>query len=97
MEIAEILALKTWAVVGLTDHPHRPAHGVARFLLDHGREVIPVNPAGEAVHGRQGFEKLADIPVPVDVVDIFRRSTEAGRTWTRRSRSARRWCGCNSA
>ncbi|WP_412543573.1 CoA-binding protein [Longispora sp. K20-0274] len=78
MDIAEILALKTWAVVGLTDHPHRPAHGVARFLLNHDRQVIPVNPTGATVHGETGYPTLADIPVPVDVVDIFRRSSDAG-------------------
>ncbi|GIG56857.1 CoA-binding protein [Longispora fulva] len=78
MDIAEILALKTWAVVGLTDHPHRPAHGVARFLMNHGRQVIPVNPTGATVHGEVGYPTLADIPVPVDVVDIFRRSSDAG-------------------
>ncbi|WP_018349700.1 CoA-binding protein [Longispora albida] len=78
MEIPEILELKTWAVVGLTSNPSRAAYRVARFLLDKGKQVIPVNPAGEAVHGQTGYRSLAEIPVPVDVVDVFRRSEDAG-------------------
>ena len=58
--------------------PRRPAYGVARFLLNHGRTVIPVNPRGEPVHGIPGVPSLADIDQPVDVVDIFRRSRDAG-------------------
>ncbi len=76
--IERVLAHRTWAVVGLGDRPERPAYRVARFLLDHGREVIPVNPRGESVHGLPGFRSLAEIGTPVDVVDVFRRSDLAG-------------------
>lgn len=76
--IARVLRHRTWAVVGLTDNPQRPAYGVARFLLDHGKTVIPVNPRGEAVHGQAAARSLADIGRPVDVVDIFRRASDAG-------------------
>jgi predicted CoA-binding protein len=70
---------QVWAVVGLADNPSRAAHGVARFLQEHGRKIVPVHPSAETVHGEQGYASLADIPFPVDVVDVFRRSEDAGR------------------
>jgi predicted CoA-binding protein len=76
--IERVLAQETWAVVGLTANQRRPAYGVARFLQQHGKKVVPVNPKAETVHGEQGYASLADVPIPVDVVDLFRRSTEAG-------------------
>jgi predicted CoA-binding protein len=69
---------ETWAVVGLSDHPQRAAHGVARFLKQHGKRIVPVHPDAPTVHGEQGYASLADIPFPVDVVDVFRRSEAAG-------------------
>lgn len=70
-----------WAMVGASDRPGRASHGVMRTLLDRGYEVIPVNPNVEEVHGRQAYPDLASIPsdVEIDVVDIFRRSEEAGQ------------------
>ena len=67
-----------WAVVGLADHPGRAAWGVARFLQQQGKRIVPVHPRAEMVHGEQGYATLAEIPFPVDVVDVFRRSSEAG-------------------
>lgn len=69
---------ETWAVVGLADHPHRAAYGVARFLQQRGKRVVPVHPDAPTVHGEQGYATLADIPFPVDVVDVFVRSELAG-------------------
>jgi predicted CoA-binding protein len=77
--VERVLRHGTWAVVGLTANPLRPAYGVARFLQQHGKRIVPVNPAGEAVHGEPGYRSLADIPFPVDVVDVFRRSSLAGQ------------------
>ena len=77
--VERVLRHGTWAVVGLTANPLRPAYGVARFLKEHGKRIVPVNPAGEAVHGEPGYKSLADIPFPVDVVDVFRRSSLAGQ------------------
>ena len=70
----------TWAVVGLGDNPSRAAYGVARFLQSRGKRIVPVHPRAETVHGETGYATLADIPFPVDVVDVFRRSSHAGRT-----------------
>ena len=60
-----------WAVVGLGDTPSRPAWGVARYLQELGHEIVPVHPRAETVHGARGYATLADVPGPVDVVDVF--------------------------
>jgi predicted CoA-binding protein len=80
-DIAELLAnARTIAMVGASDRPNRPSHGVMRFLQDHGYRVIPVNPqiTGEHVHGEFVWRELAQIGVPIDIVDIFRRPQAAG-------------------
>jgi len=77
-DVDAILALRTWAVVGCSPNPGRPSHGVARFLIDRGYEVIPVNPGADELLGRRCFSSLRDVPQPVDVVDVFRRSEHAG-------------------
>ncbi|WP_285725540.1 CoA-binding protein [Psychromicrobium xiongbiense] len=68
-----------WAVVGLSTNTARPAYGVARFLQhDLGQEIIPVNPRGEGVHGAEGYQSLAEVPGPIDVVDCFVNSERVG-------------------
>jgi predicted CoA-binding protein len=71
---------QTWAVVGCSPDPSRASHGVAQFLMTRGYRVIPVNPqAGcEEILGQRCYPDLASIPEAVDVVDIFRRSEQAG-------------------
>jgi len=76
--IERVLRHEVWAVVGLSTNTARPAFGVARFLQQHGKRIVPVNPRAESVHGAAGFAALADIPFEIDVVDIFRRSEFAG-------------------
>ncbi|MFF0268075.1 CoA-binding protein [Kribbella sp. NPDC004536] len=77
--IRKILAeCDTWAVVGLSNNTSRAAYGVARFLQGHGKRIVPVHPAAETVYGEQGYATLADIPFPVDCVDVFVRSELAG-------------------
>ncbi len=68
----------TWAVVGLSGNTARAAYGVARVLQRFGKRVVPVHPNAETVHGEQGYAKLADVPFPVDVVDVFVNSALAG-------------------
>ena len=67
------------AVVGASNRPHRPSNGVLAFLVARGYEVTPVNPglAGQEIHGRRVVATLAEA-APLDMVDIFRRSEEAG-------------------
>src|SRR5688572_532820 len=73
-EIAEILeTARTIAVVGLTERTWRPAYGVAEYLQRAGYTIIPVGPSHEVL-GQQGYRDLTSVPVPIDVVDIFRRS-----------------------
>jgi predicted CoA-binding protein len=73
-----MLGLKTWAIVGLSNNSERAAYRVAKVLIENGHQVIPVHPKAESVHGQIGYAKLSDIPVPVDVVDIFVNSSLAG-------------------
>lgn len=68
----------TWAVVGLSNNSSRAAYGVARVLQRYGKRIVPVHPKAETVHGEQGYASLADIPFPVDVVDVFVNSDLAG-------------------
>ncbi|MFE5308984.1 CoA-binding protein [Isoptericola sp. NPDC056573] len=68
----------TWAVVGLSTNTERAAYGVAGVLQRAGKRIVPVHPRAETVHGEQGYASLADIPFPVDVVDVFVRSELAG-------------------
>lgn len=68
----------TWAVVGLSGNTARPAHEVAGVLQRHGKRIVPVHPNAETVHGEQGYVSLAAVPFPVDVVDVFVNSRQAG-------------------
>ncbi|MGY0487954.1 CoA-binding protein [Streptomyces sp. WG-D5] len=68
----------TWAVVGLSSNRSRAAYGVAETLQRFGKRIVPVHPKAETVHGEQGYASLADIPFPVDVVDVFVNSDLAG-------------------
>ncbi|WP_322986141.1 CoA-binding protein [Streptomyces sp. S584] len=68
----------TWAVVGLSTNRSRAAYGVAEVLQRFGKRVVPVHPKAEPVHGEQGYASLADIPFPLDVVDVFVNSDLAG-------------------
>ncbi|MDQ1645530.1 MAG: uncharacterized protein QOJ50_1714 [Cryptosporangiaceae bacterium] len=76
--VERVLGTQTWAVVGLTTNQPRAAYGVAAFLQANGKKIVPVNLDGADVLGEQGYPRLADIPFAVDVVDVFRRSEEAG-------------------
>lgn len=61
------------AVVGASPKPERPSYGVASYLIDHGYDVVPVNPNAEEILGRKSYPDLSAIPGKVEVVDIFRR------------------------
>ncbi|QKW19816.1 CoA-binding protein [Kitasatospora sp. NA04385] len=68
----------TWAVVGLSNNTARAAYGVARVLQRAGKRIVPVHPKAETVLGEQGYASLAEVPFPVDVVDVFVNSALAG-------------------
>lgn len=78
-EIKQILdECKTIAVVGLSSSPMRPSNGVASFMQKKGYKIIPVNPNESEVFGIKSYQTLSAIEEKVDLVDIFRRSEEAG-------------------
>ena len=68
--------VKTIAMVGASDKENRPSYFVFKYLVERGYNVIPVNPgrAGRDLLGRRIYARLADIPEPIDMVDIFRAS-----------------------
>lgn len=70
---------RTIAVVGLSSNPMRPSYDVASYLQRNGYRIIPVNPNETEVLGEKAYPSLADIPEGFDLVDIFRRSEEAGQ------------------
>ncbi|MGZ4477976.1 MAG: CoA-binding protein [Nocardioidaceae bacterium] len=69
---------ETWAVVGLSGDPSRTAYEIAAFLQDRGKRIVPIHPSAPTVLGEQGYPTLADVPFPIDCVDVFRRSSAAG-------------------
>lgn len=77
-DIDQMLNLKTWAIVGLSNNSDRAAYKVAKVLLDKGHTVIPIHPKAEIVHGQQGYSSLTQVTDPIDVVDIFVNSQIAG-------------------
>ena len=75
--------LETWAVVGLSASPSRTAYSIAELLQARGKRIVPIHPAaaepgGLTVLGEKAYASLADVPFPIDVVDVFRRSEAAG-------------------
>ncbi len=79
--IREILTgVRRIAVVGASPNPLRPSHDVLGVLINRGYETFPINPghAGALIGGRRVFARLADVPVPIDMVDVFRNSAAAG-------------------
>lgn len=66
-------AARTIAVVGASSNPARSSNGVMSRLLQLGYQVIPVNPNETEVLGQKAYPSLADVPVPIDIVDVFRR------------------------
>ena len=75
---------ETWAVVGLSGDTSRTAYSIAALLQERGKRVVPIHPMfadpdAPAVLGEKGYPALADVPFPVDVVDVFRRSEAAGQ------------------
>lgn len=70
---------RTIALVGASPNAARPSHGVMRFLIARGHKIIPINPglAGGEIHGQAVYAALADVPAPVDMVDIFRNTQAA--------------------
>ncbi len=67
-----LVGSKTIAVVGCSPKPDRDSHQIARYLIEKGYDVVPVNPAAPEILGRKSYPDLASIPKKVDIVDVFR-------------------------
>ncbi len=75
MTIPEILKeFRIIAVVGLSANPGRPSHRVSQYMQDQGYRIVPVRPGADEILGEKVYPTLKDIPFPVDIVDVFRRS-----------------------
>jgi predicted CoA-binding protein len=75
--VAQILrSAKTIAVVGLSSNPMRASNDVAAYLKSVGYRIIPVNPNEREVLGEKAYARLEDVPEPVDIVDVFRKSED---------------------
>lgn len=73
-QIRELLTrVRTIAVVGASSDRTRTSNSIMKRLMDHGYTVIPVNPNEREVHGQRAFARLSDVPVSVDLVNVFRR------------------------
>jgi predicted CoA-binding protein len=72
--IADLLRrAKTIAVVGLSESPFRPSHGVSAYMQSHGYRIIPVNPKIREVLGEKSYPSLLEVPEQIDIVNVFRR------------------------
>jgi len=72
--VDRMLKAKRIAIVGMSDDPSRPSHGIGSYLRVHGYEVIPVNPTHDVVLGLKCYARLSDVPGKIDVVNVFRRA-----------------------
>jgi uncharacterized protein len=75
-EVKSFYKLKNIAVVGMSKNEEKAAHYVPKYLIEHGYNVIPVNPTTTEVLGRKAYPTIADVPETIDIVDVFRRSED---------------------
>jgi uncharacterized protein len=75
-DIRNIYKMKNIAVVGMSKNEGKAGHFVPKYLMDHGYNIIPVNPTITEVLGKKSYPTIADVPEKIDIVDIFRRSED---------------------
>src|SRR5205085_6877414 len=75
-EIKEFYKLKNIAVVGMSKNEEKPSHFVPKYLIEHGYNVIPINPTITEVFGKKSYPSIADVQEKIDIVDVFRRSED---------------------
>jgi predicted CoA-binding protein len=75
-QLRDILTLDTVAVVGCSTTPGKAAHDIPKYLIDHGYNVIPVNPFADEIFGQDAYDSLAEVEADIDIVDVFRPSEE---------------------
>lgn len=75
--VALLARSKRIAVVGCSATPGKPAHDIPKKVLEGGFDVVPVNPTVTEIFGRPAYRTLAEVPGPIDIVDVFRPAAEA--------------------
>jgi predicted CoA-binding protein len=75
-ELRKIYDLKNIAVVGMSKNEEKAAHYVPKYLIQHGYNVIPVNPTISEIIGRKSYQSIADVQENIDIVDVFRKSED---------------------
>jgi predicted CoA-binding protein len=75
-ELRAIYALKNIAVVGMSKNEEKPSNFVPKYLIEHGFNVIPVNPTYTEIMGKKSYQTISQIPDLIDIVDVFRKSED---------------------
>jgi hypothetical protein len=75
-DVTELLTAETVAVVGCSSTPGKAAHGVPKYLQEHGYRVVPINPTTDEVLGERAYDSLSEVEEEIDIVDVFRPSDE---------------------
>lgn len=75
-QIRKFYSLKNIAVVGMSKNPEKAAHYVPKYLAEKGYNIIPVNPSADKILDKKCYHDISEVPVPIDIVDIFRPSEE---------------------
>lgn len=75
-EIRDVLEMKKVAVVGCSRTPGKDAREIPKYLVEHGYEVIPVNPFADEIFGRKAYDSLSEVEEEIDIVNVFRPSDE---------------------
>ena len=75
-EIRQILSLRKVAVVGMSQHFGKAAHGVPRYLSENGYDITPVNPNADEILGKKCFDEISQVQGEIDIVDVFRPSDQ---------------------
>ena len=72
-ELRTIYALKNIAVVGMSKNEEKPSNFVPKYLIEHGYNIIPVNPTATEIMGKKSYQSITEIPDSIDIVDVFRK------------------------
>ena len=75
-QIKKFYSLKNIAVVGMSKNPEKAAHYVPKYLAEKGYNIIPVNPSADKILDKECFRDISEVPVSIDIVDVFRPSEE---------------------
>jgi len=75
-QIMDILSLRKVAVIGMSKHSSKASHFVPKYLIDHGYDIIPVNPTTKSILGKKCYSSISEMPESPDIIEIFRPSND---------------------